>query len=167
MTQKLALFGAAATLAWLAMLPGTGRAQETNAGAKTDTSTTQLSDVIVTAKAHMAIAPAKSGTSWPMIRSSGHFCLNFLAAGQRSLCHRFAQSGQSKFEGLSWKMSTLGSPIIDGVLGFVDCRIDAEHEAGDHTIVLGEVFNLGILLPDPQPLLFYRGRFGSFDPGAA
>jgi 3-hydroxy-9,10-secoandrosta-1,3,5(10)-triene-9,17-dione monooxygenase reductase component len=58
----------------------------------------------------VAIAPAKSSTSWPTIRSSGHFCLNFLAADQRSLCHRFAQSGQSRFEGLSWKMSTLGSP---------------------------------------------------------
>ena len=113
----------------------------------------------------VAVSPAKTSTSWPIIRSSGCFCLNFLGADQRSLCHRFAQSGRSKFEGLSWKMSTLGSPIIDGVLAFVDCRIDAEHEAGDHTIVLGEVFDLGILLTEPQPLLFYRGQFGSFDPG--
>jgi 3-hydroxy-9,10-secoandrosta-1,3,5(10)-triene-9,17-dione monooxygenase reductase component len=110
----------------------------------------------------ISIAPAKTSTSWPMIRPSGNFCLNFLADDQRALCRRFAQSGVAKFEGLSWTLSARGSPIIAGALAFVDCCIQAEHDAGDHTIVLGRVFDLGILRRDLKPLLFFRGQFGSF-----
>jgi flavin reductase (DIM6/NTAB) family NADH-FMN oxidoreductase RutF len=113
----------------------------------------------------MSICPAKSSTSWPTVRSSGYFCVNFLAAGQRDLCHRFAQSGIEKFNGSTWSPSKCGSPIIDGVLGFVDCRIEAEHDAGDHTIVIGRVLDLRIVHPESKPLLFFRGQFGSFEEG--
>ena len=37
-----------------------------------------------------------------------------------------------------------GAPLIDGVLGYVDCTIDRVHEAGDHYIVVGRVQELDI-----------------------
>jgi len=110
----------------------------------------------------VSISPAGTSTSWPTIRSSGYFALNFLTAEQRPLCHRFAQSSIDKFDGVGWSSSLCGSPILDGVLGFVSCRIEVEHEAGDHTIVIGRVLDLGVSLPDAKPLLFFRGRYGSF-----
>jgi 3-hydroxy-9,10-secoandrosta-1,3,5(10)-triene-9,17-dione monooxygenase reductase component len=40
----------------------------------------------------VSISPARTSTSWPTIRSSGYFALNFLTAEQGPLCRRFAQS---------------------------------------------------------------------------
>jgi len=45
------------------------------------------------------------------------------------------------------------------VLAYLDCRIEAEHEAGDHVIVVGRVLDLGITA-DSSPLLFHRGAYG-------
>jgi flavin reductase (DIM6/NTAB) family NADH-FMN oxidoreductase RutF len=36
-----------------------------------------------------------------------------------------------------------GSPILSGVLAFLDARIVAEYPGGDHTIILGQVEALG------------------------
>jgi 3-hydroxy-9,10-secoandrosta-1,3,5(10)-triene-9,17-dione monooxygenase reductase component len=110
----------------------------------------------------VSISPATTSRSWPAIRSTGSFCLNFLPACERRLCTQFAQSGMHKFNGVNWRASIRGSPIIEAAIGYVDCKIEAEHGAGDHTIVLGRVMDLSILLADAQPLLFFRGRFGSF-----
>ena len=33
----------------------------------------------------VALCPAKTSTSWPLIRDSGNFCINILAANQRQM----------------------------------------------------------------------------------
>ena len=115
----------------------------------------------------IAVCPAKTSTSWPKIRSSGRFCINILAADQKIVCDVFAQTGIDKFATFAWKKGVTGSPRIDGVLGYVDCEIDAEHDAGDHTIVVGRVVDAAILDAQRGPLLFFRGAYGQFQPGVA
>jgi flavin reductase (DIM6/NTAB) family NADH-FMN oxidoreductase RutF len=56
-----------------------------------------------------------------------------------------------------------GSPILEDVLAYVDCVIDAEHEAGDHLIVVGRVLDLAVT-SEGGPLLFHRGSYFSFRP---
>jgi 3-hydroxy-9,10-secoandrosta-1,3,5(10)-triene-9,17-dione monooxygenase reductase component len=55
-------------------------------------------------------------------------------------------------------ISTGGSPILEGTVGYLDCRLHADHEAGDHQIFIGEVVQLGFD-PDSEPLLFHGGRY--------
>ena len=55
-----------------------------------------------------------------------------------------------------------GSPILEDALAFVDCETIAEHDAGDHVIVVGRVLELGYQ-PEGKPLLFYRGGYGRFE----
>jgi 3-hydroxy-9,10-secoandrosta-1,3,5(10)-triene-9,17-dione monooxygenase reductase component len=112
----------------------------------------------------VGICPARSSQSWPRVRESGHFGINILSADQKPLCGTFARSGSDKFGGLGWKPSASGAPIIDGVLSFVDCRLEAEHDAGDHTFVVGRVLALQAFANPSErpPLLFYRGLYGSF-----
>ena len=55
-------------------------------------------------------------------------------------------------------------PIIENVLAYVDCELDSEYEAGDHTIAVGRVVEARILDSSREPLLFFRGGYGSFDP---
>jgi flavin reductase (DIM6/NTAB) family NADH-FMN oxidoreductase RutF len=100
-----------------------------------------------------------TSTTWPRIQATGRFCVNFLAADHERLCRAFAVSGGDKFAGVSWRHSALGSPILDGAHGWVDCTIEATHPGGDHTIVIGRVHGLDAD-PESNPLIFHRGAFG-------
>jgi 3-hydroxy-9,10-secoandrosta-1,3,5(10)-triene-9,17-dione monooxygenase reductase component len=112
----------------------------------------------------VSLCPARTSTSWPRLRESGSFCINILAAGQKAVCDVFAQSGIDKFAALPWHPGVTGSPVLDGVLAYVDCDLEAEHDAGDHTVVLGRVRDVRILDPEGSPLLFFRGSYGRFSP---
>jgi 3-hydroxy-9,10-secoandrosta-1,3,5(10)-triene-9,17-dione monooxygenase reductase component len=48
--------------------------------------------------------------------------------------------------------------VLDGVLTWAACAVEAVHEAGDHFAVLGRVTELGPCRAQ-RPLLFYRGRY--------
>ena len=103
--------------------------------------------------------PAKTSRAWPRIQRSGHFCVNLLAHGQSELSNTMASRGIDKFAGLTWQPSpATGSPLFDGILGYVDCTIHAVHEAGDHYIVVGRVLELDST-DVPHPLLFFQGRY--------
>lgn len=108
----------------------------------------------------VAVCPGKSSTSWPRIRDTGHFCINVLADGQREVSDVFAQSG--RVADIGWRPGVSGAPILDGVLAYVDCALSAEHDAGDHTIAVGRVVDIGILEASGKPLLFFRGGYGGF-----
>jgi flavin reductase (DIM6/NTAB) family NADH-FMN oxidoreductase RutF len=109
----------------------------------------------------VALAPGKSSTSWPRIAKAGAFCVNILAAGQEALGRTFAVSGGDKFDGVAWHAGPeRGAPVLEGVLAWVECTLEAIHEAGDHELVTGKVLALGV--GEGRPLLFYRSSFGTF-----
>lgn len=111
----------------------------------------------------IAVSPALSSTSWPVIRATGTFCVNVLAAGQAHLARRFAISGGEKFAGLDWRPGPSGAPILAGAVAWIDCTIHSEQVAGDHWLVIGAVRELD--LGDPgDPLIFHRGAFDRFRP---
>lgn len=111
----------------------------------------------------VAFLPDKSSTSWPKIREAGVFCVNVLGADQESICRTFATKAPDKFAGLGWRAAGSGSPILDRAVAWIDCDLDAVHEAGDHYIVVGRVRDLDIGHPS-LPLLFFRGGYGRFTP---
>jgi len=110
----------------------------------------------------VALFPGRQSASWPKLRDSGSFCVNVLAAHQRNVCDLFAQTGIDKFSGLRWHPGVTGSPVLDDVIAYVDCDLEAEHDGGDHTIAVGRVRDLAVCRPDAEPLLFFRGSYGSF-----
>ncbi len=111
----------------------------------------------------VAFFPDRSSTSWPRIERARRFCVNVLSSDQRDLCRRFSAKGDDKFAGLSHRHSANGSPVLDDVVAWIDCTLDAVHEAGDHFIVLGRVQELDVVSPE-KPLLFFRGGYGNFEP---
>ena len=102
--------------------------------------------------------PAKTSRAWPQMHRAGFFCVNLLSHDQLELSDAFARKGVDKFAGVSWRPSATGAPLLDGVLGWVDCTIYAVHEAGDHYVVIGRVMDLGVE-EAPHPLLFYKGQY--------
>lgn len=108
----------------------------------------------------VAIAPGKSSTSWPKVSSSGAICVNILTTDQEGLAWTFSQSGADKFAGVGWSPGANGAPRLHGSLAWMDCNVVDVHEAGDHWLVTARVLELES--GAGQPLLFYRGGFGSF-----
>ncbi|MEU4967267.1 flavin reductase family protein [Streptomyces smyrnaeus] len=107
----------------------------------------------------------RTSTSWPRIARAGVFCVNVLAADQGELCRAFAVSGADKFAGVSYRPTPVtGSPLLEGVAAWIDCEIHAVHTGGDHLIVVGRVRALGAAEDDRAPLVFHRGRLGTFTP---
>ncbi len=104
--------------------------------------------------------PARTSTTWPRIERSGFFCANVLTAGQGELATLFGRSDPRRFAGVSWVADSAGSPIIDGVLTWVSCKVQDVLTVGDHYVVVGLVRELGDVGAQ-QPLLFYRGRYAT------
>jgi flavin reductase (DIM6/NTAB) family NADH-FMN oxidoreductase RutF len=110
----------------------------------------------------VAICPAKTSTTWPRLRGANGFCVNILGSDQAGLCRQFARSGTDKFTGCDWVPSEqVFAPILNDCLAWIECRIEAVYDAGDHDLVVANV--LGLDAVGGSPLLFHQGRYGSFD----
>jgi flavin reductase (DIM6/NTAB) family NADH-FMN oxidoreductase RutF len=109
----------------------------------------------------VAFFPDRTSSSWPQIEATGSFCVNILAEDQEAVCRRFASKGDDKFAGLGWRPAGSGSPLLDGVLAWIDCDIESVTDAGDHHCVMGRVRDLDVGR-DGGPLLFFRGGYGRF-----
>jgi flavin reductase (DIM6/NTAB) family NADH-FMN oxidoreductase RutF len=107
----------------------------------------------------VAFAPARTSSTWPRLREAGRFCVNVLSEDQSGLSQAFARSGTDKFAGVSWAPSPHGSPVLDGVVAWIDGELWAEYDGGDHTIVVARVLDLGAD-PARRPLVFHRGNYG-------
>jgi flavin reductase (DIM6/NTAB) family NADH-FMN oxidoreductase RutF len=106
------------------------------------------------------ICPAKTSTTWPLNSAQGHLAVNVLSASQEQLCRSFSRSGSDKFAGVGWRSGLqCGAPILDDVLGHLECRIEEVHEGGDHWIVTARVEACEV--NDEKPLTFFQGRLGS------
>lgn len=104
---------------------------------------------------------AKSSSTWPRIRAAGHFCVNILADDQEEICRLFATKGAERFKGVGWRTGDSGAPVLHDALAWIDCLIDAEHDAGDHLIVVGRCLDMESR--EGEPLLFYRGGYRNLD----
>ena len=105
---------------------------------------------------------AKSSTTWPRIRTSGTWAANILDEDGEEVCRLFAQKGADRFARIAYAPGRTGSPILEDALAFADCETIAEHDAGDHVIVVGRVIELGYQ-HEGKPLLFYRGGYGRYE----
>ena len=109
----------------------------------------------------VAFCAGHSSTTWPLIKPVGSFSVNILAEDQEHVCRLMASKDVDKFSGMGWKAASTGSPILEGVLAWIDCEIDVVHTAGDHDIVVGRVKDLEVAR-EGGPLLFFRGGYGAF-----
>ena len=99
----------------------------------------------------------KRAESHPAFGRSGLFAVNVLGLGHEDLSRRFAVSGGDKFVDVDHRSGVSGLPLLDGALATIECRVVAVHEAGDHTIFIGEVEHLQG--DGGDPLLFFRGKY--------
>jgi flavin reductase len=97
-----------------------------------------------------------------IIAGNGVFAVNILAADQEPVSNYFASRdrprGRDAFKDVPHATVATGSPRIDGVVAYLDCRLAETHESGDHLIFIGEVLALDVD-PEAEPLLFHGSRY--------
>lgn len=89
------------------------------------------------------------------------FAVNLLRDDQEALSRQFARKDARKFKGIAYRPGVTGAPILPGILAHVECRVQARHPAGDHTIFVGEAVDSGVapLEDGRSPLLHFRGSY--------
>jgi flavin reductase len=110
----------------------------------------------------VGISIGKDSSSHEPIRRAGGWAVSLLGGGQTDVAQHFARSGippLALWVGVGVRAGARG-PLVDGAIGWLECRTVSEHEVGDHTIFVGEVES--IELGAAGEGLVYRG--GGFHP---
>ncbi|HLG71452.1 MAG TPA: flavin reductase family protein [Chloroflexota bacterium] len=88
------------------------------------------------------------------------FGVSILSVDQQTLSDRFAGEEEGRFENVAHAVLPSGAVTIGGALATLECRHEREFPLGDHTIVVGHVE--AATFREGRPLLYYRGKYGSF-----
>ncbi|MFS0864786.1 flavin reductase family protein [Fredinandcohnia sp. 179-A 10B2 NHS] len=93
----------------------------------------------------------------PFIKSD-KFAVHVLAGDQGDICALFASKGTDRFGNCEWTLSDHNLPIVSGAAGVLQCKTFKTIDAGDHTILIGEVVD--IENHSKEPLLYHNRKFG-------
>lgn len=104
------------------------------------------------------VAVDKRAHSYAEIKANGCYAINILGLDHEVVSQRFATPGPKDFSGFTWKTAVTGAPILEGALGYVDCRLHEILPGGDHDIFIGEIV-AGETHDDRQPLLYFSGKY--------
>jgi flavin reductase (DIM6/NTAB) family NADH-FMN oxidoreductase RutF len=111
----------------------------------------------------------KGASAYPSMQAAEGFAVNILSRQQDELSSFLARTGRGEdgdaMGGFAFRDGANGSPILDGTLGWLDCRPCERYDGGDHTIGVGEVVDFELLQPDGDPLLFFSGGYRALSAG--
>lgn len=107
---------------------------------------------------------ARSTNTHDLVQKSESFAVNILTHEQKWISDRFAGEHhelEDPFHDIPFFRAETGSPVIKNTLGYIDCTLTESHGGGDHTIYVGEVEDLEVQNENADPLIFYKGAFGT------
>ena len=88
----------------------------------------------------VAISIAHQAALHELLRGAGGFAVSLLGAEQLALAQHFARGVPpiAIWQGIEKRDGPRG-PLLEGALGWLECELAGEHEAGDHTLFVGRV----------------------------
>jgi flavin reductase (DIM6/NTAB) family NADH-FMN oxidoreductase RutF len=104
----------------------------------------------------------RSARSLGQWRSATAIAINVLSAGQTDISNRFASSKGPKWEGVTFRQSPLGAPILPGVAASMECVPHDEADGGDHILFIVRVTDFRNH-PDRSPLVFCKGGYNRLE----
>jgi flavin reductase (DIM6/NTAB) family NADH-FMN oxidoreductase RutF len=105
----------------------------------------------------VGISIGKDSSSYEPIRRAGGWTASLLSGVQVNVAQHFARRGippVALWNGVDVRDGSHG-PLVSEALAWLECRTSSEHDAGDHTIFIGEVESTELGAPGPG--LVYRG----------
>jgi flavin reductase (DIM6/NTAB) family NADH-FMN oxidoreductase RutF len=108
----------------------------------------------------VGISIGKDSSSHEPIRRAGGWTASLLSGAQVEVAQHFARSGippVALWTGADVREGSRG-PLVNEALAWLECRTSSEHDAGDHTIFVGEVESTEMGFPGPG-LVYRSGEF--------
>jgi flavin reductase (DIM6/NTAB) family NADH-FMN oxidoreductase RutF len=96
------------------------------------------------------------------LHAKKRFGINILAENQRGISEYYARPTRDhehaeQEAGARFDRTAHGTPVLHDALTYLECRLEQEYDAGDHTIFIAEVEDL--VVREGKPLLFFRGQY--------
>jgi flavin reductase (DIM6/NTAB) family NADH-FMN oxidoreductase RutF len=110
----------------------------------------------------LLICVDRKAETFPHFLDSGVFIVNVLGEDQEAVSRHFAKSGGAKFVSIPHRPGQCGTPVIEGAIAHLECRIVETHEGGDHVIHVGQVEHAETR--GGAPLLFFQGQYRRLAP---
>lgn len=110
----------------------------------------------------VGVAVSRQAAMHELLREADGFALSLLAGDQAAVAQHFARGVPpfAHWHGIVTRESAAGAPLLDGALGWLECRLVAAHPVGDHTLFVGEVLSVEAGRSAP-PLAYVGGRYTS------
>jgi len=96
----------------------------------------------------IAVSVENASKSLPMILRSRKFTVNVLRSGDRELAGKLGKSAlrqPDKLAGVGYDIGANGCPILHDALAWVACNVRHTTEAGDSTLIVADVVDVGML----------------------
>jgi len=96
------------------------------------------------------------------LHAKKRFGINVLCAEQRAISEYYARPERThehaeQEAGARFERTRQGTPMLQGSLAYLECRLHSAQVAGDHTIFIAEVED--VVVREGEPLLFFRGKY--------
>jgi flavin reductase (DIM6/NTAB) family NADH-FMN oxidoreductase RutF len=108
----------------------------------------------------VGVAVSPQAALHELLRRAGAFGVSLLGEGQEALAARFSRGVPpiALWTDVPLRDGTLGVPLLEGALGWLECETRSEHALGDHTLFVGEA--VAVVPGDAQrPLVYVDRRF--------
>jgi flavin reductase (DIM6/NTAB) family NADH-FMN oxidoreductase RutF len=103
----------------------------------------------------------KTARAHPIIAESGGFAVNILGLEHQHVAETFMTAEpHERFNAIAHRNGPSGSPILDGMLAYVDCSVEQEITSGTHTIFIGRVLESGER--EGEPLGYFDRAYRNF-----
>lgn len=96
----------------------------------------------------IAVSVENTSKSLPMILRSRIFTINVLRTGSRELAGKLGKSAlqhPDKLADVDYYLGENGCPILRNALAWIACKVQHTAPAGDSTLIIGEVEDVGML----------------------
>lgn len=90
-----------------------------------------------------------------VVQASGTFSLNVLGKNNMNLMKPFSKYAPDQFDGLTVNKTTCGL-VLPETVAFMDCKLLEAIPGGDHTILIAEVMDGGLLTDENEPFVHLR-----------
>jgi flavin reductase (DIM6/NTAB) family NADH-FMN oxidoreductase RutF len=100
------------------------------------------------------------------LHSRKRFGVNVLSSDQQTVSEYYARAAEThqhpESAGARFDRTAQGTPVLQGGLAYLECRLHSSQPAGDHTIFIAEVEE--VVVREGEPLLYFRSEYRDIEP---
>ncbi len=103
----------------------------------------------------LLIAVRKHSRSYDLVKKGKVFSLNLLDKQDRPLIRALeppTRAAGDKLSRVAHAQEQTGAPILERAFAYIECKVRAIYEPGDHALIVGEVVHAGLRSPG-EPLM--------------